>query len=348
MPPAPATRLLPEEVAILETWTTAGGPRSDDTCSDEPAPPLGQPKQECQPDIRIRPSTPHVIAAEGPMDQYVCYGFDVANTEKKHIVSMAPVVENLKVVHHAQLFETDVPYPSAPTPCDSGESSKWRLVTGWAPGGKAHVFPQEAGWPQAVGTTHYVVQLHYSNPQKLNNEKDNTGFDLCSTTKLRPNDAGMLAFGVMDSFGSILRIPARALKYKMECSYKLPDQFPEIKFISMTPHLHSLGRASSASIQPLGQTNRTSLLDVKDFSFDSQLAYPLTGSAKAGDAIMTSCVWANPRDLTVTWGHNADSEMCYSYLTYYPRMPDIPSTFGFGGFNWLTPAANGECVNVAP
>ena len=48
-----------------------------------------------------------------------------------------------------------------------------------------------------------MVQVHYANPTHAPGHLDASGFDVCTTAQLRPNDAGIMAFGTM-SFTSSL------------------------------------------------------------------------------------------------------------------------------------------------
>jgi hypothetical protein len=210
------------------------------------------------------------------------------------------------------------------------------------------MFPAEAGWPQEKGVTHYVLQLHYNNAQKLPNQKDSTGYDFCTSNKLRPNDAGMLAFGKVDLIRNQIAIPARSNLHEVECSYTLPNNVPEIRFFAASPHMHKFGKTSSTYYTRAGSTTPTKLIDVKEFGFDSQVSYPVSGAAKAGDRFKTRCGWTNPSDKTVYWGEGTGDEMCYNFTMYYPRVPDVPSQlFGLGGFNWGTPSLESTCQVVS-
>ncbi len=89
------------------------------------------------------------------------------------------------MVHRVLLYQADATVSGTPTPCGAGGGSGWRLVTGWAPGGKNFELPPESVFAEEAGTTRWALQVHYNNAQALENQVDETGFDLCLTGKLR-------------------------------------------------------------------------------------------------------------------------------------------------------------------
>src|SRR5262249_48970110 len=130
-------------------------------------------------------------------DQYVCFGFDEQAGKKRHGIAMGPMIQNPAIVHHVLLFQAPDSMSNEPVACDATTSASWKLVTGWAPGGGNFELPREAGFP-IEGSTHWVLQVHYNNTRALTGQSDNSGFQICESEDLRPNDAGVLAFGAMN------------------------------------------------------------------------------------------------------------------------------------------------------
>jgi hypothetical protein len=348
MPPPPNPRLTEAEAAVIGAWVRNGAPRSADVCTIPESPGSKEPTLDCNADQNMRPTTPWVVDPNGPLDDYVCYGFDVNNTQKRHVVAMAPKPDNKSVLHHILLFQSDTSYGGTPRRCSFTNSARWKLVTGWAPGGQPAKFPVEAGLPQKQGANHYIVQLHYNNALKLPNQKDATGYDFCTTDKLRPYDAGIVGFGKVDVTGTSFSIPPRTNNYEIECTYTLPSQFKEVTFFGASPHMHKLGKGASTYFLPGGSGAPIKLVDVQDFSFDSQVSYPVTVKARAGDLAKTRCRWSNPTDTRVTWGEATNEEMCFNFGMYYPEVPDSSAFFGYSGFSWIAPAQQASCRTVGP
>ena len=61
---------------------------------------------------------------------------------------------------------------------------------------------------------------------------------------------------------------------------------------------------------------------------------PVNVTVTGGDSIHTMCRWTNTTDATVTFGEKTEDEMCFAFLTYYPKIT-VP------GFVWAGPAAPG-------
>jgi hypothetical protein len=267
-------------------------------------------------------------------DLYVCYGFDTNASQKRHVVAGAPKIDNTRIVHHVLVYQADESVSGEPAPCSGGGDKNWRLVTGWAPGGKNFELPAEAGFAEEAGTTHWVVQIHYNNAQGLTGQLDETGFDLCSTDQLRPNDADVLATGTFD-----IAIPPRST-YSATCELALPQGFSTINVVTSWAHMHRLGRAEYAKRVRNGQ--ETPILDAPNYDF-SNGATPnaVRVDLAAGDTVRTMCRWKNPGDATVSYGEGTGDEMCFAFLTYYPKLT-IPN------FTWQVPAAPNfsKCVTA--
>ncbi len=277
----------------------------------------------------MRPKALSAFPMTKDNDLYVCYGFETEAAAKRHIIAGAPVIDNPNVVHHVLLYQAGKAASPTPTPCGAGGGKDWRLVTGWAPGGKNFELPPEAGFAEEAGTTHWAVQIHYNNIKGLDGQLDSSGYDLCSTDQLRPNDADILATGTLN-----ISIPPRSTT-TTTCDFAIPDQFGSINVISSWAHMHKLGRAQSASRIRNGV--ETSLLDAPNYDFYTGAGANAVNVQLSGiDHVKTTCKWSNTSDTTVTFGENTEDEMCFAFLTYYPKIT-------MKNFVWALPAAFGNC-----
>ena len=315
MPQAPNPRLSAADTATLDAWIASGAPAASATCATTTVQ-TGADPLSCAPDQVIRPASSFVMTDAS--DLYVCYGFDTAATEKRHVIEGGPHIDNPNIVHHVLLYQSDEAVSNTPTPCGAGGSTKWRLVTGWAPGGKNFKLPPEAGFAEESGTTHWAVQIHYNNVKGLKNQVDGTGYDLCTTNQLRPNDADILATGTVQ-----INIPPRST-FKTDCDLAFPESYGTIKVISSWPHMHKLGRDQEAS--RVRDNVSTPLVSAPTYDFSTgATATTLDVDLAAGDHIRTSCMWSNPTDSSVKFGEATEDEMCFAFLTYYPQnhRPDL-------------------------
>jgi hypothetical protein len=280
-------------------------------------------------------------------DEYVCYGVEIMRPTPTHVIGFSPRIDNSSIVHHIVLFESDTAVSSTPAPCSAGGSLRWRMVTGWAPGGKGFELPPEAGFKVATmgdaEATHYVMQIHYSNPQALANQKDHSGFDLC-TSAPRANEADVVAFGTQK-----ITIPPGS-DTVADCSVSVQDQFPynlfkDVHIIAAMPHMHKLGVTMSTTLHSGSPTGPASDLGtITSWSFSTQAWVEIKGPdgkgivPKAGDTIETRCEWKNTTDAEVRYGQNTSDEMCYSFTTYYPKVV-VPQNL----WSWAAPAAASTC-----
>jgi len=322
MPQAPNPRLSAADMATLDTWIASGAPAGTTSCTSEDAGSALPSPLSCTPDQRIRPSSKFAVTSDA--DLYVCYGFDTQAGQKRHVVAGAARIDNTKVVHHVLLYQADTAVSGTPTPCGAGGGAGWRLVTGWAPGGKNFELPPEAGFAEETGTTHWALQIHYNNVQGLVGETDETGFDLCTTDQLRPNDADILATGTLQ-----IAIPPRSTQ-ETTCELTFPAQYGKLNVVSSWAHMHKLGRAQYAKRVRGGQ--ETTILDAPSYDFSTGAgANAVNVELGPGDTVRTMCRWQNGTDATVKFGEATSDEMCFAFLTYYPKIT-APN------FRWIAPS----------
>jgi Copper type II ascorbate-dependent monooxygenase, N-terminal domain/Copper type II ascorbate-dependent monooxygenase, C-terminal domain len=334
MPQSPNPRLDPVATKTLDAFIAAGAPRSDEDCHPDASAGDGSVVDPlaCDPDTHLAPASPWTMP-ETTGDEYVCYGVDVPVASKRHAIALAPRIQNTKIVHHVLLFQAPGSVSGTPAACPSGGSAKWRLVFGWAPGGKNLALPPEAGFPEE-GTTHWVVQVHYNNVQRLTGETDTSGFDLCTTDKLRPNDADVMAFG-----STKFTIPKQST-YDITCSITVPNGLKDLHAFAAIPHMHKRGKAmATTQIIGGGTGARNDMGAMPNWDFQNQSWLPITATMNAGDSIETRCAWTNPDPQEVSFGEKTEDEMCYSFTMYYPR---IVSPL----WSWAVPASTSTCVDT--
>ena len=329
MPPVPNARLSDADRKTLSDWAAAGAPRGTEDCGGTTAPP--PPGLSCTPSLSLEPEAEWEMP-EDAGDEYVCWGVDLAKKEPTHITAFAPHVDNTEITHHIVLYESPTKYSGVPTPCSSGSALSWRMVLGWAPGVGPLELPPEAGFPVSTDTsrpTHYVVQMHYSNPQKLKGKKDKSRIDLC-TSPPRKHEADVMAFGSQDF--TIPAAPPPGGAYSIDCALTVPGSFAGIHFFAAMPHMHKLGVAMSTTLTPKDGGPTVDLGTMPKFDFQTQAWLPLDATTKSGDVIRTTCSWVNGTGEPVGFGENTADEMCYSFTMYYPR---IKSSL----WSWAAPAS---------
>jgi hypothetical protein len=322
----PNAPLSDTERAQLEGWINEGTPSGPGCAVDAGPPP---PTLSCKPDIAVRPSVPHAVSAASG-DVYVCYGFDPPPGPKRHITAIAPRIGATAVVHHVTLLVSDTSVPSAPASCPIAGSSAWRSVFGWAPGGNSLELPKEAGFAFDENS-HYVVQIHYSNPTAKASLTDTSGFDLCTTSELRANDADVMAFGA-----HAFTIPPHA-PYAVTCSVQVPSWGDTTHLFAAFPHMHTLGTSIATTAHAPDGSQLADLGSQPRWDFGNQSWLPIDFTLRPGDTVKTRCAWNNTTDSYVTFGEKTSDEMCYAFVMYYPRITH-PS------WHWSSPAVSSVCT----
>lgn len=325
MPQKPNAALSPTQLATMNAWLSGGAPArmpsgsgctkpGEDTgvVTDSALPDAPPTTLSCTPDIKVRGASKWAMPKD-TRDVYTCYGFEYPTAMKRHIVGIMPKIDNAKIVHHVLLMQSDTTVSSTPTACSEGSIARYRMLYGWAPGVGSFEMPAAAGLPAEAGTTHYVVQVHYNNVSALAAEADDSGFDLCSTATLRPNDADIMAFGSR----SFTINPKSKLDIT---STWTTSMIPDVHIIGAFPHMHQLGKRIQTTLHR--KAGGTADLG-KDLAFDfNNQFFESLGDVlvKSGDTVKTNCVWENATDRTVKFGENTDDEMCFSFSMYYPKV----------------------------
>ena len=327
MPKAPNPRLDATDTRVLDAWIAEGAPEAADTCTPPRSPPAAGVKLSCAPDVHIRPAAPYVMPSDVD-DILVCYGWESTATTKRHLIALSPAIAATKQLHHVTLLQSDVAVSTTPGPCAPEAMTAWRPLYGWAPGTAALELPAEAGFPEEPGT-HFVVQLHYANPRH-ERVMDTSGFDLCSTEQLRPNDADVMAFGTMQ-----ITVPARGA-LAVDCTVPVPADGATTHLFAAFPHMHKLGRSISSVVHPGGGGAAVDLGTVATWDLGNQTWLPIDYTLRPGDVVESKCAWKNSTDHGVGYGPSADDEMCFSYVMYFPKLSAAT-------WHWSLPALYSNC-----
>lgn len=336
MPPPPNPPATEAEVAAIADWIADGHPPRPDGEMCQGAGGhggAGGSDLDCTPDLQIRAMQPFTMTP-GATDEQVCFGVEVPATgTKRHITVIAPKVDNSTIIHHILLLSAATPVSPEPAGC-SLASADWKLLYAWGPGTPPHKLPPEAGFPiEANEDMHLVLQIHYSNLSMLEDQSDHSGLDLCTTTDLRKHDADVMAFGGI-GFSGIAPNAISSLSCSMEVPALLAPYLP-LKVFQSWPHMHRLGhRLSTVAEHPGGE--KTTMADVKNYSFDYQITYPNDVELEAGAQVTTTCAWKNDTPQSVSFGEKTEDEMCFNFVSYYPRI-DAEQ------WHWLLPAGSANC-----
>ncbi|HEU4411410.1 MAG TPA: hypothetical protein VFS43_39530 [Polyangiaceae bacterium] len=337
MPPPPNDAPTSAEVAVMQGWVADGMPGAapGESCGTGGAGGAGggaggssggsggsgggTMPGGCTPDISLKATSPYQMP-EFADDRYVCFSYELPAGPKRHIIAAAAAVDDTKIVHHLIAFQVPAGQGpgTTPVPCSSAFPPGWKMIYGWGPGGLPLELPAEAGFPTEAGApTRFVVQVHYSNLTHEPGHSDQTAINLCSTAELRPNDADVVAFGgISFSIGAGKRV-----RVDCQAPASLLNAPGPVKVFRAWPHMHKLGESFlGQAIRAGGATS--SLGAVLNYDFEHQLSYAVDATLAPGDVVKSSCTWDNTLGTgNVGFGEATSSEMCFNFLSYYPRAP---------------------------
>lgn len=328
MPQPPNARLSTIDTSTIDAWIASGAPSATCNTTADASTQDAAPALSCSPDTRVAPASAFTMP-DGVDELYVCYGFEATAAQKRHIIAMAPRVDDAAILHHLTLMEADSPVSPTPAACPLSGSTTWRPVFGWAPGGKAFELPKEAGFALDA-TTHFVVQMHYANYTHLKGAKDASGFDLCTTDKLRANDADIMAFGTT----GIVLPPHKATA--LDCNIQVPWYGQTTHLFASFPHMHKLGTSISSVAHPAAGGAPVDLGSQAHWAFGEQGWIPIDYTLVPNDIVETNCAWNNTTDGTVSYGEKTSDEMCFDFMMYYPKITAAQ-------WSWAAPVVYAQC-----
>jgi hypothetical protein len=313
MPPAGYAKPSADELARLDAWLASGSPAGTAACADagtqtDTAAPDASSVEpdnlECFRFLAHDASSKDVKFNVGlAFDTYVNMTFVPQWAETRYAVSVKPVVDNAKVLHHWLLFRNATPGPDGLVAPDIGAHPDGDLITAWAPGGEGLDLSNlaDVGYEMPGGpSTSYTVEFHYNSADP--GAQDASGVEICMF-KRKPKNTASVSWLGKDN----LIVPET--KWVATCD-PLSDE--PIHIVSVMPHMHTSGVHMKATINRAG--GKTEILHDEDFNFEYQKSYPKDVTLLAGDSITTECTFSKP----TLFGKATDQEMCYLFTYAYP------------------------------
>ena len=187
---------------------------------------------------------------------YYCQQFDVPHDAEYHIIAWEPILDNLEVLHHIEMYACDTPEqlqklqnsgryhnaeacPIMPEECTGGS-------LGWALGSPGKCYPNSAG--VLMGQRNYekiILQVHYNNALRRSDLIDSSGLPIYYTRNLRRFDVAGMQIGQMDiaippNSADMFTVRAQAFQNSY-CSYWQLGSRPSYKITSVLFHMHKIG-----------------------------------------------------------------------------------------------------------
>ncbi|KAJ3317999.1 hypothetical protein HDU76_000986 [Blyttiomyces sp. JEL0837] len=261
---------------------------------------------------------------------YLCSHFEFPADTKYHVIKYEGI-PNSKFIHHMEIYSCISKPPSFGDlyDCSSMGSVCSEVQYLWAPGVPPVILPAEAGLPMGKGSNakqYFTLQVHYSNPDLVENVTDVSGMRMYYTKQLRPSDVGVLTVGSVD-----IDIPGDSSEYTIlepnVCPSECTSKFSQpINVISTFNHMHTLGHNMSVQhIRGINEIEPISIRPFYDFNYQANKQI-LNTIIMPGDAIITTCTYKptiGERTNTTKFGESTKQEMCLNIIQYYPKMENI-------------------------
>jgi hypothetical protein len=329
MPPAPYPMLDAGQQRTLRTWIADGSPGSALLTRDwsaaagaaapaQPAPSAAPPPAlDCARELHLQAhghalsddGAPYELA--GPADTVECFIFAAPADGPVQALALDPIVDNAQVVHHIALSAVEALGDGTfdgKIGCDLHAERGTDLIAVWTPGSGSLRMPDGVGLrlPRG-GSGFYRLQVHYSS--FLPTAEDRSGFRICGSAELQAQEATVHWLGSE----RILVRPGASYETDVECTVQGDEP---VHVIGLLPHMHALGRRMS--VERIGGSAAGELLHDEPFSFFNQVAYRTDWTLQPGEGLRTTCYFDNPTSLTVPFGLQSYTEMCYGFAIAYP------------------------------
>jgi Copper type II ascorbate-dependent monooxygenase, C-terminal domain/Copper type II ascorbate-dependent monooxygenase, N-terminal domain len=197
----------------------------------------------------------------------------------------------------------------------------------WAPGDVPFELPSDLGFPLGpgdFGLRSFKLQIHYNNPELLENIIDNSGVRIYYAKTPRPIQAGI--FEVGDPNVGLMDEPVGTglIEHTFECgggcsALALPST--GVTVIRSYLHMHKTGIEASNELIRDGAVVNTASVEFFDFAQQgNHVVQADSFKVLPGDAFRLRCHYRSPSDGTSTnFGMGSSDEMCVAFLLYYPR-----------------------------
>ncbi|CAG5125662.1 unnamed protein product, partial [Candidula unifasciata] len=257
---------------------------------------------------------------------YYCMTFDLPSDQDYHIIANEPIIDKVNILHHMVMYgceNAEDAYMPVPQACGMSAQGKCgSMICGWTVGSSGDCFGDKVGF--RFGKTSYKrvrLEIHYNNPFLVDNYIDSSGLRLY----YRPAKTGVQDLAIFITGQLYLEIPPGQSTVEhvglcpSECTRDVIAQ--PVKVISATNHMHYMGKTMKIEVFRSG-TNIKELTNDQHYSYDSPVdhTHEPPFDLLPGDEIRTTCVYNSlSTDRYVYYGEGTSDEMCYGFLTYYPK-----------------------------
>ncbi|HZS07209.1 MAG TPA: hypothetical protein VFD58_20400 [Blastocatellia bacterium] len=318
-----ARQLSNEEIATIAAWVDAGAPEGSP--ADLPPPlnfgdgwALGTPDLVLTPDADYTPPT--------DQDMYRCFTIPTVLRGDRYVSAIDVRPGNRRIVHHVIAYLDPTGASVALDAKDPGPGytsfggpgfDNTGILGGWAPGGRGYAAGDGNGIKVQNGSR-VVIQVHYHPIGAVEKDRTQIGIYFAKTPVRKE-------LQLLPLLNESFTIPAGDKHYKVTASF--PKQLvPNAHIVSVTPHMHLLGREIKLEMTPPGQAAQC-LINIDDWNFQWQgtYLYKQPVAVPAGTSFNLTSYFdnssSNPLNPNsppkpVSWGEATTDEMCIAFIGF--------------------------------
>jgi hypothetical protein len=315
-------RLTSAQIETLRRWADSGAPEGNPR-DLPPMPHFAADWEAGPPDCVLSMPGPYHVSADGN-DVYRCFVIPTHFAKDCYLSGVDIHPGNRKVVHHVIIY---LDTKGAARALDGKESEPGYTsyggpgflptgtLGGWAPGKNVLMLPSGVGYllPKDADI---VVQVHYHPDGKPETDLSSIGLYISK----EPVDKQIHTLMVVNPF---LKIPAGQSHYAVHADATVPEN---IHVLSVTPHMHLLGRDMAVTFQRPGMPPKP-MISVNDWDFNWQFtyAYKKSMALPKGSRINLIAHYDNTENnarnpnsplRVVNWGEQTTDEMCIAFVAY--------------------------------
>jgi Copper type II ascorbate-dependent monooxygenase, C-terminal domain len=168
------------------------------------------------------------------------------------------------------------------------------------------------------GESYLEFQIHWNNPNHDLGKLSRARYEICATSKLRPQTAGLFWLGYENAFYETL-VSSKETTQRLDnlgngraqgsCTAKTKG-----RILSVMPHMHE--RGMHAELEVVRKDGTVQPVFSNPFSFSDERSYFRENLwLEQGDSVRTRCTWDRS---PVYFGFGTDAEMCFFYTLAYP------------------------------
>ncbi|XP_062607315.1 dopamine beta-hydroxylase-like isoform X2 [Saccostrea cucullata] len=285
-------------------------------------------------DIRLKPQS-----VPPKLTTYACQQFQVLENETFQAVAFEPLIGNEGVVHHMLLFGCERSIGTfAIHQCGGVDGSCRAWLTQYSLGVRGPIcLPEDVGATFGKNSfTKMLLQVHWNNKNVSNNITDDSGFRIYYTTRLRKHDLGNIQIGQND----ISIPPLSETIVRGSCSRQCTRIFPHPIYLTRTYiHMHYLGIKGRLEICRNGSFH-TLIAKDEEYTYDKSPIHDhhMPIEVLPSDEIRLTCTFntrdgQRRREETVYFGEGSEAEMCFAFVSYFPRIRGFDQCIQMGDRN---------------